>query len=68
MPSMAEPHQSIRINPQPIKAGNEWRVMAIWPSGHLEEITGFKTEAEARAWIAGDGAKAWLRGRGYPND
>ncbi len=68
MPSMAEPHQSIRINPQPIKAGNEWRVMAIWPSGHSEEITGFKTEAEARAWIAGNGAKAWLRGRGYPND
>jgi hypothetical protein len=68
MPSMAEPHQSIRINPQPIKVGNEWRVMAIWPSGHPEEITGFKTEAEARAWIAGDGAKAWLRGRGYPND
>jgi len=42
--------------------------MAIWPSGHPEEITGFKTEAEARAWIAGNGAKAWLRGRGYPND
>jgi len=65
---MAEPHQSIRINPQPIKAGNGWRVMAICPSGHPEEITSFKTEAEARAWIAGDGAKAWLRGRGYPND
>ena len=57
MPSMAEPHQSIRINPQPIKAGNEWRVMAIWPSGHPEKITGFKTEAEARAWIAGDGRR-----------
>jgi hypothetical protein len=62
---MAEPHQSIRINPQPVKAGNEWHVMALWPSGHPEEITGFESEAEARAWIAGDGAKAWLRSRGY---
>ncbi len=59
---------SIRINPQPIKVGDEWHVKAIWPSGHPEEITGFKTEAEAREWINGDGAKAWLRGRGYPND
>jgi len=65
---MAEPHQSIRINPQPVRVGKEWHVVAIWPSGHAEEITGFKTEAEARAWIAGDGAKAWLRGRGYSYD
>jgi hypothetical protein len=61
-------HPSIRINSQPIKVGDEWHVKAIWPSGQPEEITGFKTEAEAREWINGDGAKAWLRGRGYPND
>ena len=68
LPSMAEPRQSIRIDSQPVKVGNVWHVRAIWPSGHVEEITGFKTEAEARAWIAGDAAKAWLRGRGYPTD
>ena len=68
MPGMAEPRQSIRINPQPVKVGDEWHVVAVWPSGHPEQITGFKTEAEARAWITGDAAKAWLRGRGYPND
>ena len=51
-----------------MRVGNKWHVVAIWPSGHPEEITGFKTEAEARAWIAGDGAKAWLRGRGYSYD
>ena len=65
---MAELHPSISINPQPIKVGDEWHVKAIWPSGHPEEITGFKTEAEARDWITGEGAKVWLRGRGYPND
>jgi hypothetical protein len=51
-----------------VKVGNVWHVRAIWPSAHVEEITGFKTEADARAWIAGDAAKAWLRGRGYPTD
>jgi hypothetical protein len=65
---MAEPHQRITINPQPVKAGDEWHIVATWPSGHPEHITGFKTEAEAREWITGDGAKTWLRGRGYLND
>ena len=68
MPAMGELHPSIKIIPQPIKVGDEWHVKAIWSSGHPEEISGFKTEAEAREWINGDGAKAWLRGRGYPND
>jgi hypothetical protein len=40
-------------------------VKATWPSGHPEWITGFKTEADAKAWIAGDGAKTWLLSRGY---
>ena len=63
---MVEPHDKIKINPQPLKlrVGNEWHVRAIWPSGHPEEITGFKTEAEARDWINGEGAKAWLREKG----
>jgi len=65
---MSDPRQSITIDPHPVKVGDEWHVKAIWPSGHLEKITGFNTEAEAREWIVGDGAKAWLRGRGYPND
>jgi hypothetical protein len=59
---MAEPHHRITINPQPVRAGNEWHVVATWPSGHPEHIKGFKTEAEAREWITGDGAKTWLRG------
>jgi hypothetical protein len=63
-PGMAEPHDKIKINPQPLRVGNEWHVRAIWPSGHPEEITGFKTE-EARDWINGEGAKVWLRERGY---
>ncbi len=64
---MAEVRDKLTINPQPVRVGNEWRVRAVWPSGYPEEITGFKTEAEAKDWIA-TRSKAWLRGRGYPND
>jgi hypothetical protein len=65
---MVKSDQRITIIPRPVRAANEWHVIAVWPSGHREQITGFKTEAEAREWINGDGAKTWLRGRGYPND
>ena len=67
-PSMAEFIGKITISHQPFKVGNEWRVKVIWPSGHPEEITGFKTQAEAKDWIEGDGAKAWLRKRGYADE
>ena len=63
---MAEIREKLTIQRQPFRIGNEWHVKAIWPSGHPEEITGFRSEAEAKAWIAGDGAKAWLRSKGYP--
>ncbi len=63
---MAEPHDKIKINPQPLRVGNEWHVRAIWPSGHHEEIIGFKTEAEARDWINGEGAKSALRPKPKP--
>jgi hypothetical protein len=62
---MAEPHHRATIDPSPLKVGDEWHVKATWPSGHPEWITGFKTEADAKAWIAGDGAKTWLLSRGY---
>jgi len=52
------PATPFKINPQPLRVGNEWHVRAIWPSGNHEEIIGFKTEAEARDWINGEGAKA----------
>jgi hypothetical protein len=61
---MAEPHHRITINPQPVKAGDEWHVVATWPSGHPEHIKGFKTEAEAREWIlegAGGTQPSWAR-------
>jgi hypothetical protein len=65
---MAHLREKITIQPQPFQVGKEWHVKAIWPSGHPEAITGFKSEAEAKAWVAGNGAKAWVRSKGYPDD
>jgi hypothetical protein len=51
-----EPRDKIIFDPNPIKFGVAWHVRA-------EHITGFPSEAAAKEWIAGDGAKAWLRAR-----
>ena len=42
--------------------GKDWCVAATWPDGRLEEIAGFKNEADANAWIAED-FLTWLEGR-----
>jgi hypothetical protein len=63
-----EPRDKIILDPNPIKFGVAWHVRAMHPSKQAEHITGFPSEAAAKEWIAGDGAKAWLRARGYPDD
>ena len=44
------------------KNGGAWVVHAEFPDGSFEEISGFKTENEANAWIA-RGLLDWLDGR-----
>jgi hypothetical protein len=65
--TMAKSTPTITFNPQPLKAGHEWQVIATYPRGQQEHITGFKTETEAKDWIAKD-SKTWLRKRGYADD
>ena len=65
---MTPPRGKIIFDPVPIKFGIAWRVRAVYPSQQAEHITGFPSEAAAKEWIAGDGAKAWLRSRGYPDE
>jgi hypothetical protein len=43
-----------------IKFRVAWHVRAVNPSQQAEHITGFPSEAAAKEWIVGDGAKAWL--------
>ena len=57
---------TITFDPQPLQVGHEWHVVAIYPSGQQQHITGFKTEEEARRWIT-SGSEAWLKERGYGN-
>ena len=54
-------------NQQPFKLGREWYVVATHPSGQREHIRRFKTETEAKDWIARK-SKAWLKKRGYADD
>jgi hypothetical protein len=66
---MAETRTRIIFAAKPMKIGPEWQVRAEWvPSGQTEYISGFRTEAEAEAWINGNEGKAWKRKRGYPDD
>jgi hypothetical protein len=52
---------------QPVKLGDEWYVLARHPSGQQEHVRRFKTESEAKYWIARK-SKAWLKKRGYADD
>jgi hypothetical protein len=58
----------IAINPKPMKRGHEWYIEAKHPSGQREHISGFKTESDAYAWIAGAKSKEWLKKRGYGDE
>lgn len=49
----------ILLDPQPTEVGGEWYVKATYPSGQVEQIMGFKTEVEAKDWIASK-SKEWL--------
>ena len=49
---------------QPVKLGHEWYVVATHPGGQQEHVRRFKTESEAKYWIARK-SKAWLKKRDY---
>lgn len=50
---------------EPVKVGTEWRVAVTYPDGQKEQIAGFKSEAEAVAWIGGPRCMEWVKARGY---
>jgi hypothetical protein len=49
------------------KLGDEWYVLARHPSGQREHVRRFKTDTQAKSWIAIK-SKAWLKKRGYADD
>ncbi len=62
---MAKNVPKVTFDPKPRKIGSGWRVVATYPSGQQEYITGFKTEAEAIEWLASSRCQAWLKARSY---
>jgi hypothetical protein len=56
--------REVVLNPKPLKVDTDWRVVAHYPSGEVERIRGFQTEAEALQWI-NDASGAWPKKRGY---
>ena len=43
---MKDDTAKITFEPRPLKVGHEWQVVATWPSGHTEYITGFVDESD----------------------
>jgi hypothetical protein len=61
---MAKSVRTITFDPRPLKVGHDWHVVATHPGGEGEHITRFKTEDDAKDWIANE-SEAWLKKRGY---
>jgi hypothetical protein len=61
------PRASTPIILEPLKLGDEWHVAARHPSGQKEYVRRFRTEIEAKKWVARK-SKAWLKKRGYADD
>jgi hypothetical protein len=62
---MAKNVPKVTFDPKPRKVGPEWHVVATYPSGQQEHITGFRTKAGALEWLASTRCQAWLKARGY---
>jgi hypothetical protein len=61
MPKALFPATAIKFE----AAVNEWQVMATFPTGQKQNIAGFKSEAEAVAWIASPRCLASIKVQGY---
>jgi hypothetical protein len=57
--------ENISFEPRPLKLGAEWLIVATWPNGKVENITGFTTESEAINWIGSSKQLEWLKARGF---
>jgi hypothetical protein len=56
------PRAATPIIVEAVKLGDEWHVLARHPSGQQEHVRRFKSEREAKNWIARE-SKAWLKKR-----
>jgi hypothetical protein len=57
---MAKAVGKITFDPRPLRVGAQWQIVATYPSERQQHITGFRSEADAKHWIA-NGSKTWLK-------
>jgi hypothetical protein len=50
----------VQFEPVPMRGASGWYVLIKLPNGQHPQLGNFKTEAEAREWIARESA-AWLK-------
>jgi hypothetical protein len=62
---MAKAPDKIRFDPLPHKVGEDWYILAKYPDGQQEHITGFKSVGEAMSWMGSPDCKEWLKARGH---
>ena len=51
-----------KIEPRELRDGSGWYALVTWGDRPSEQVGGFRTETEARHWIA-HGAAAWIKQR-----
>jgi hypothetical protein len=49
----------LRMTPRQIGGFAEWSILVEWPDGREQNINGFDSLAQIRAWIARD-SRAWI--------
>jgi hypothetical protein len=60
---MDDVKHKVAFEPVALKGGTGWCVRAVLPNGKEFDLGGFRTEAEAREWIALK-SLAWLKLKG----
>lgn len=62
---MAPPGRKLIFDLVPRKVLNEWHIGFKYPNGRAGVIKGFRTETDAKQWLASSRRKEWMRRKGY---
>jgi hypothetical protein len=55
----------VRVIFRPVFEDGAWEIEALCPNSVVERIKWFRSEAEAKYWIAGEESRSWLLAKGY---
>ncbi len=58
----------LTFDPTPVAIDRTWGFRMTLPNGEPDLVSGFESEADARAWLASPHCDNWLQTRGYTRD